>query len=358
MESGRRSCRSQCPPCQSFLTLSSGSFWVVRLWSVFSVVLSSTVGRRLHAVFTTLRTGCAFSVAISPRRRDHARLLRLLGSITSYSRGLSYQVGRNGKLRFALLGKRREANVAFQTIPGKRRFDSLLLTVLGASKGKGGFPSRNVYGQMGSLGKPIHLAACISLAYAGYPSIIRTLGTVAALGKRVRRRAISKTVGRTRMRTLGVRKIPSIFTSNGLVRIKHNSFNRLLTGLRRRCKARAGDTRASVGGCSIVMTNKNPTNSTTTVCSTHGNLGMTIVTRQVNKRMGRAMNVRGLVSMPSAAKDRLTSGLGARVSRCPVSLLRRHRVRGVRLSKGSGILATGKKRHFSTPTMVITANTD
>lgn len=278
--------------------------------------------------------------------------------MTSYSSRVAYMIGRKDELGFTLLGGNSHAKVAFQKVPGKRRFASLLLTVLGLSNGKGGFPSRTIYGQIGTLGNPVRLIACISLAYAGYPSIMRTLGTVAALGSSVARRVISNTLCRSRMSTLGVRKIPSIFTSNGLLRMNHNRFNRLLTGLRRRCKVSRAGTITRIGRCSIVITNKNPTKISTTVCSTHGKLHMTVMTRHINKRIGRAINVRGLVSIPRAANDRLTSGLGARLLHCPISLLRRHGVRGIRVLKGRGLIAASINRGFLTPTLVVTANTD
>lgn len=326
------------------------------------IVLSSTVGSRLSNVFSKLMSRCMFSVRITPSRRDHRRLVSLLNSITSYSSRLSYDITSNRKLRFAVMGSNVPANVQFHTMPGKRRFASLLLTILGYSKGNGGVPSRDVYTHIETLGNPVGLAACISLAYAGYPSMIRTLGIVTALGDQVARRAISNTVGRGRIRTVGMRKIPSIFTSNGLVGIKHDSLKRLLSGLRTRCKVGrkniSGSIRGPIGGCSILVIKNKPTNTTSTVCSTHGNLGITIVTRHVKKRIGRAINVRGLVSIPRAAKRRLTGSLLARVGSCPISVLRRHHISGIRLSKSTGLLAASANRHFSTPTLVITANTD
>lgn len=324
--------------------------WDVRL------VLSDTVGSRLGNLFTRLRTRCAFSVFIRPRRRDHTRLISLLRRITSYSSGLSYQLRSDRKLGFVLLGRKGSAKVAFHTMPDNRRFASLLVTILGTSNGKGGFPSRFVAEHVGTLRKPVDLAACLSLAYAGYPSIIRTLGVVMLLGNRVHRRTMSKSVGRRRMRQVGMRTIPAMFTSNRRVRIKHDDVKSLLRGLRTHCNSiRLRTIRA--GRCSMLMTNTNPTNTATTVCSTHGKLGMTVVTRHVNKRIGRAVKVRGLVSIPRAANGRLTRSLGGRLTRCRVSVLRGHQVRGIRITRNVGILSIGNKRACGTPMLVVTAKT-
>lgn len=328
---------------------------------VLLVVLRAAVLSRIQDMFRRLRTHCIFRVACRPKCRRTRRLVKFLGSITDYSSGLSYQVdrARGPILRFALLGSSIRANVGFHNVPNKRRFASLLLTILGTSKGKGGLPSRTVHHHVQTLRNGVDLRACMSLAYAGYPSIIRTLGVVTLLGPRIARRVISKTLGRRRISTLGVRTIPSICTGNGLLRMNHNSLKRLLRGLRRTFNDTPRRSRIPVReSFSILMLNNKPTKTSTTVCSMHGKLQITVITRHVNKRIGRAMNVRGLVSIPRAAKARLTGTLHARVRRCPVRVFRRQGVRGMRLRKARGDISAMNNRMFRTPTMVVTAKTD
>lgn len=316
-----------------------------------------SLGRRLQDLLKRLSTSCIFSVSIHRSRRSCTRLVRLLRRATSYSSHLSYHMERNDKLRFHLLGGNTSANVYFQTIPGKRRFDSLLLTILGTSKGKGGLPSTTVTHHVRTLRKPLRVAACVSLAYAGYPSIIRTLGIVTLFGPRVARITMSKTLFRRRARHLGVRTIPTIFINKRLLRIKHDALKRLLSGLRTGTKVHPRRMAPDRRRFSVLITKNKPTKATTTICSTHGKLGITVITKEVNKRIGRAINVRGLVSIPCAAKRTLTNSLEGRLSTCRVTIFSGQRVRSFVLRNRRGILQIGKNRVFHTPTLVITANT-
>lgn len=141
------------------------------------------------------------------------------------------------------------------------------------------------------------------------------------LGPHVGRATVSNNAFRGRVASHGIVNIPTIFMGKGRFNRNHVALARVITGVSANTR---GHTTRRLGGhstCSMLVINSNPTNTTTTVCSTHGNVHANLVNRHFNNRVLSAISVRGCVSMPGARKRGLTNTLGIRISRCSISIV-------------------------------------